>query len=299
MHWHERYRPPLAIGDSTMLFALPSLGGEGFDVNAHGCRQFPEAIALLRALSRAGRLPHLVVVALGADGSVSDQDIQQTLAVLGSHRVLVLVTPLELGGSAGPDAATVRRAGRHYRDRIHVLDWVAFSRGHGDWFQPDGLHLTFAGADAFARLLRQALAWAAPPAPLRCRSTTPQSTTPGVAPAQPLLTTNAPGGILEVDERTFTTSLTILNSNPFALTGTALVFEQRRGTRSVLAQGCVNAMPMRANTLRLSLTTDGIDQVERRQRVAVALVVTVRNLSGASVQLTSDFLLERPVRRHK
>jgi hypothetical protein len=145
--------PPLAIGDSSMLLALPDLARRGFAVNAHGCRQFPEALALLRGLRHAHRLPYLVVIALGADGTISRADIGAALRVLGTQRRLVLVTPLELGGGAGPDARLVRSADRLYRGRIYVLDWVRHSRGHPGWFQPDGVHLTFAGATAFARFL--------------------------------------------------------------------------------------------------------------------------------------------------
>jgi hypothetical protein len=146
-----------------MLFALPALAREGFSVDAHGCRQFGEALQLLRRLAAGRVLPHLTVIALGADGAITRRDIQSTVAILGPRRTLVLVTPLELGGSAGSDAATVRDEARRHPDRIHLLDWVRYSAGHAGWFQPDHLHLTFAGADAFARLLRQALPLAAPP----------------------------------------------------------------------------------------------------------------------------------------
>ena len=49
----------------------------------------------------------------------------------------------------------IRNAGQ--RDPVHVkvLDWVHYSAGHSSWFQPDGLHLTFSGAKAFARLLKK------------------------------------------------------------------------------------------------------------------------------------------------
>jgi len=154
--------PPLAIGDSTMLLALPNLTRRGFAVNAHGCRQFPEARALLARLARAHRLPHLVVVALGADGSVTAGDVQATLRILGPGRTLVLVTPRELGGGSGSDAALVRAAARRHAARVELLDWVAESAGHGGWFQPDGLHLTFAGAAAFARVLARVLPLAVP-----------------------------------------------------------------------------------------------------------------------------------------
>jgi hypothetical protein len=159
--------PPIAIGDSTMLLALPNLTRRGFTVNAHGCRQFPEARALLARLARAHRLPHLVVVALGADGSVTAADVRATLRILGAGRMLVLVTPRELGGGSGSDAAIVRDAARSHAARVEVLDWVAESAGHGGWFQPDGLHLTFTGAAAFARVLARALPLAAAqPSPL-------------------------------------------------------------------------------------------------------------------------------------
>jgi hypothetical protein len=154
--WHRSYLPPLAIGDSTMLFALPSLASEGFEVNAHGCRQFSEALTLMRGLSHLHLLPHLVVIALGADGSVTASDIRQTIEILGRGRVLFLVTPRELGGGSGSDARVVRDEGRWRRPQVHVLDWVSYSQGHGSWFQPDGLHLTFSGAAAFARLLGRA-----------------------------------------------------------------------------------------------------------------------------------------------
>lgn len=153
-------RPPLAIGDSTMLLALPNLAREGYAVNAHGCRQISEGLALLRSLKRQGRLPHLVVIALGADASVSTGQLGAALDLLGGRRVLGLVTPRELGGGTSSDADAVRLAAERHPRRAVLLDWVAYSAGHPDWFQPDGLHLTLVGAGAFARLLRQALPFA-------------------------------------------------------------------------------------------------------------------------------------------
>jgi hypothetical protein len=153
-------RPPLAIGDSTMLLALPNLSHEGYRVDAHGCRQIEEGLGVIRDARRHGRLPHLVVIALGADASVSMGDLNRAFHLVGPKRVLGLVTPRELGGGSGSDADHVRAAAKRHRKRAVLLDWVAYSRGHPSWFQPDGLHLTFSGAEAFARLLRQALPYA-------------------------------------------------------------------------------------------------------------------------------------------
>jgi hypothetical protein len=151
---------PLAIGDSTMLLALYDLAARGFDANAHGCRQFPEALQLLQSLKQTGRLPHMVVIALGADGGITHAEIGQALGLLCCTRLLVLVTPRELGGSWGANAITVRQEARKHRGRARLLDWVNYSQGHAGWFQPDGLHLTTSGALAFTRLLAQSLPWA-------------------------------------------------------------------------------------------------------------------------------------------
>jgi hypothetical protein len=161
-HHPRGQQPPLAIGDSTMLLALYDLAAKGFDANAHGCRQFPEALRLLAARARAGTLPHMIVVALGADGTVSGPDIGQTLGLLCCTRLLVLVTPRKLGGGSGSDAATVRSEVRKHKNRAMLLDWVNYSRGHGGWFQPDGLHLTTDGASAFTRLLASVMPYAYP-----------------------------------------------------------------------------------------------------------------------------------------
>ena len=157
-------RPPLAVGDSSMLLALPALARVGYKVNARGCRQFSEGLHILRDARRHHRLPHLVVLALGADASISGGQIQSAKKILGPKRKLGLVTPRELGGGQSNDAQVIRNAGQ--RDPVHVkvLDWVRYSAGHDSWFQPDGLHLTFSGAKAFARLLKKLIPLAAPPA---------------------------------------------------------------------------------------------------------------------------------------
>jgi hypothetical protein len=154
--------PPLAIGDSTMLLALPALAHEGYEVNAHGCRQMDEGLGVMKEAKRQHRLPHLIVIALGADASVSPGQIDEAFHIAGRRRVIGLVTPLELGGGTSSDADAVRAGAKRHAKRAILLDWVAYSRGHSSWFQPDGLHLTFAGAAGFARLLHKALPYARP-----------------------------------------------------------------------------------------------------------------------------------------
>jgi hypothetical protein len=154
-------RPPLAIGDSVMLGAVDELAAAGFEVDVRGCRQMSEGVRTIAAHKRHG-LPDVVVVALGANLNIKPSEIRRALRILGPSRTLALVTPREDGGGSGSDARVVRRAGRRHPGRVKVLDWVAYSAGHGGWFAGDGLHLGPGGARGFTRLLSRAFRFAAP-----------------------------------------------------------------------------------------------------------------------------------------
>src|SRR3954447_24188405 len=117
-------RPPLAVGDSSMLLALPALARVGYKANARGCRQFAEGLRILRAARRSHQLPHLVVLALGADAAVTGRQIDQDKKILGPKRKLGLVTPRERGGGESNDAQVIRNAVQRDPQRIKVLDWV-------------------------------------------------------------------------------------------------------------------------------------------------------------------------------
>jgi hypothetical protein len=152
--------PPLAVGDSVMLGAAPQLRRRGFEIDVRGCRQMSEGLGVLAARRRAGSLPDVVVLALGTNWTVTTAQIRGALRILGPNRVLGLVTPPEIGGAASADQAAMRAAGRRWKVRVKVLDWVGRSAGRAwTW---DGMHLTPAGATAYARLLSSAFDWAIP-----------------------------------------------------------------------------------------------------------------------------------------
>jgi hypothetical protein len=111
-------------------------------------------------LSARSSLPDVVVIALGTNWTVTTPQIRAALRILGPNRVLGLVTPPEVGGVASSDQRVIRAAGRHWRLRVKVLDWVAYSSGHAwTW---DGMHLRPKGAVAYARLLSRAVRWPIP-----------------------------------------------------------------------------------------------------------------------------------------
>jgi hypothetical protein len=156
-HIDYAHRPPLALGDSTMLLAVKPLARVGIEANARGCRQYPEALDLLRRLKRHRRLAKVVIIALGPNGPIRSKDLRSALSILGPKRILVLVPNREAGGGSGSDAALQRRFAKTHPKRVRSLDWVRASAGHGSYFSGDGLHLSFTGVDAFVGLLRRAL----------------------------------------------------------------------------------------------------------------------------------------------
>lgn len=153
-------QPPLVLGDSVMLLALRSLARIGFLADAKGCRYYTQGIARIKHYKHKGKLGHLVVMGFGADYDVTPRYINRTLNIMGPKRVLALIVPRELGGGTSSDADHVRTAYRKHTSRIVLLDWVRMSKGHGEWFQPDGLHLTYSGAAAYTKLIGKSLRYA-------------------------------------------------------------------------------------------------------------------------------------------
>ncbi len=304
MH-HPGELPPLALGDSTMLLSLPGLAAHGYDANAQGCRQFGQALTLLHQLRAHNALPHMVTIALGANGTVTAADISQALKVMGDDRLLVLVTPRELGGGSGADAATERAAAAHKPRRILLLDWVKQSAGHSSWFAPDGLHLNTPGVEAFTALLGRALPYASVPYPpnraalatpaVRARPVAlhPVATTPslqiraGLAHTGYVSATVAgpPGARVTLGERpagrTTPIGVVQLSANGTATVAHALTWRCDRRTRTLVA----TLAPASAATAQTTVTTPScarrlVTSIDPHARAGHTIVIRLRDQWG-------------------
>lgn len=156
---------PLAIGDSVLLGAAPETAAIGYDVDVRGCRQIAEGIEVLRKRARTRGLPRLVVVALGSNSAFTLADVRTVLRLLGPERLLGLVTPREVRGTAVDDAVTLRAAALRWPRRIALVDWAKHSKARPRLTGSDGIHLTIAGRTALAGLLKAPLARLAPGSP--------------------------------------------------------------------------------------------------------------------------------------
>ena len=153
----KRSPAPLAIGDSVMMGAVEPLRRAGFEIDVRGCRQMSEGLRVMSARKRSDSLPPVVIVALGNNWTVSTAEIRSALRIVGSERLLGLVTPR---GAMASARTAIRAAGRRWPTRARVLDWATQSAGkRWTW---DDLHLTSAGARGFTRLLSEAMSWPLP-----------------------------------------------------------------------------------------------------------------------------------------
>ncbi len=146
-------RAPLVVGDSTSIYAVPLLARHGVEADAQGCRQFAAGVRVLQTRRAAGSLPAVVVLALGANGPIAVGAVEHALSVLGPRRILLVVTARH----SEARNRVLRAAARRHPDRVVLVDWVAASVGHPEWFGADGLHVGRIGAAAYADHIRRAL----------------------------------------------------------------------------------------------------------------------------------------------
>jgi hypothetical protein len=215
---------------------------------------------------------------------------RRALAILGSDRLLVLLTPRQLGGGSGPNAQLVRAEARRHPDQVVALDWVAYSAGHPSWFQPDGLHLTLTGAAAFASLIARVLPLASAPRSLReprCTSTATASHVPlsGVTPA-------AHRGALEIGRRSAEVHVTVTNANPFLVDGVASL-RLAAGTRPVIATSCLTVAPRCTALVTLRIEPQAREDLELLGRYRTRLVLQLLGPEGQTVTLASPQILVR------
>jgi hypothetical protein len=118
----------------------------------------PNVIERASALGR--ELGPVVVIAVGYNDyeTTYEDNIEETLRVLaksGVERVL-WATLIEERQSWARMNEMITAAAKKHPEMI-VLDWNARARGKETWVQPDGVHLTPAGAQSMATMINEAL----------------------------------------------------------------------------------------------------------------------------------------------
>jgi len=151
-----------AVGDSVMLGARKSLLTEfprTVTVDAHISRQPIEIFDRIRARKAAGQLGDVVVIHAGTNGPIHTSDLVDIVQSLQDRSRVVLVTCHGDRPWINQSNAAVWGVAKLFAGgNVRVADWAAASASHRDWFYADGIHTKGAGSDAYAQLIRDALA---------------------------------------------------------------------------------------------------------------------------------------------
>ncbi len=148
--------PGLVVGDSIALGsagALRAVLGDDVTVDAKVGRQFAASPAIVEAWTRAHSGP--VVVALGANGTVSRRDLDAVLAAAGPRRVVLVGVAVARRWRDGNNA--VLRAAAAGAPQAAFVDWAALVAANPGTLGPDGVHPGPRGRELLARAVADAI----------------------------------------------------------------------------------------------------------------------------------------------
>lgn len=147
----------LMIGDSVTAGAQPGIQAvlPNSYIDGVVSRQF-YTFQDVYAQDSANYDPSVVICALGTNGLIRDpQQVQDVINAVGGKPIYFVTVrvPLELQDRNNQMIRDVCAQ----NDNAGVIDWNGASEGHSEYLVDDGTHLTQAGIDTYAALIRQAI----------------------------------------------------------------------------------------------------------------------------------------------
>jgi lysophospholipase L1-like esterase len=144
----------LCIGDSVMLGASPQYLNTLSMCGTVDATESRQASAGPDVVGSHAPFPATVVIHLGTNGTVDGADLDAMLGQLRGVGEVVLVNVQHNGTRSWErqaNSAIAAGAGRF--GNVRLADWKGASNGHRDWFAADGIHLSAAGARAYADVI--------------------------------------------------------------------------------------------------------------------------------------------------
>lgn len=147
------------LGDSVMLsaeYALTEVFGPSARIDATVSRQFYSAVDTVHFLRSSGQLTDAIVIHLGNNGAMNDQQFDDMMDALREVEHVYFVTvkvPRRWEGVV--NAAIADGVKRH--PRVTVIDWNSISGRRPELFREDGVHLVPSGARFYAELIASSL----------------------------------------------------------------------------------------------------------------------------------------------
>jgi peptidoglycan/LPS O-acetylase OafA/YrhL len=157
-----------AIGDSVMLAAAPTLQQKfpGIYIDAAVSRSIYVAPEMLQALIAQGQLRDVLVLALGTNGPIDRQVLDEIRDIIGPKREMVVVNVQAPRNWTPGVNSTLSSFALYYRD-VELANWHDAIQPSLNLLAGDQIHFGPAGADVFSAAIRDALQRLAELPPLR------------------------------------------------------------------------------------------------------------------------------------
>ena len=157
-----------AIGDSVMLAAAPTLQEKfpGIYIDAAVSRSIYVAPEMLRSLVSAGQLRQVLVLALGTNGPIDRDVLDEIRQIIGPDREMVVVNVQAPRNWTPGVNAELSSFALYYRD-VELANWHDAIQPSLNLLAGDQIHFGSAGATIFSATIRDALQRLAELPPLR------------------------------------------------------------------------------------------------------------------------------------
>jgi hypothetical protein len=152
--------PPriVALGDSVMIGARDRLAarlGPGFSMSARVGRQADEFVAIVQRLRRQGHSPDAMIIQMGNNGPLYGEQMEAIERATSNVGHLFLINDHAPVSWVEESNDALAEAGRDW-PHTTVIDWKSAAES-GQGLLWDEIHLTPAGAAAYARLVAAAV----------------------------------------------------------------------------------------------------------------------------------------------
>ncbi|WP_410984011.1 acyltransferase family protein [Bacillus cereus] len=147
-----------AVGDSIMIDITPYLKNAfpNITIDAKIGRQLSKAIPAVEQLKNQGNLGNHVIIGLGTNGAFTKDQLVSLVQLIGNERKIILVNTRVPRPWESLVNEKLKEVASAYQN-VTLVDWYSASAGNKAYFEPDGVHLTKAGAEAYAALVAKAV----------------------------------------------------------------------------------------------------------------------------------------------
>jgi hypothetical protein len=146
-----------AFGDSVMLGASGALENDTFNLDLHAkvATQAADVLTAITSQVSSGQLRDTVILHVGNNGIVTEEQLRGMLDGLSGAQKVVLVNVRVPRAWMKPNNALIADVAKDYPN-VTVADWAKASKDHRDYMVKDGVHLTGKGAAEYTRVIAEA-----------------------------------------------------------------------------------------------------------------------------------------------